>query len=76
MTDPAGRSWEMGPVPPGKTVSRSCTFGGPDGAVSFSATVRGQVVQGNVIDYYTGREGAVWTVTLNADGTSSIKRWR
>ena len=76
VTDPAGSSWELGPVPPGKTAKRSFTFGGPDGAVSFRATVRGQVVQGNVIDYYTEREGAVWTVTLNPDGTSGVKRWR
>jgi hypothetical protein len=47
---------ELGPIGPGRSMSKSLRFGG-DGALSFSARQQGKVFGGTVDDYVTGDLG-------------------
>ena len=73
VSDPAGQRWEMGPVAPGTRKTRLMDFNG-EGAVTFSANVNGTVVTGDVDGYITsGMDGKTRTVTVNPDGTVSVR---
>jgi hypothetical protein len=45
-----------------------------EGAVTYTTNLNGTVVQGVVQGYYTsGMGGRDWTVTLNPDGSASVR---
>jgi hypothetical protein len=78
VVDPLGSSFELGPIPPGKSVSKFLSLKG-EGEVKFDATFGPAgssqgVVTGTVAGYFTsGMTGVDRTVTANADGSFGVR---
>jgi hypothetical protein len=73
VTDPRGRSWELGPIPAGGRRRRFIAAKG-EGAILFTANVNGTVTQGVVDGYFTsGMGGKDWSVTLNPNGSFVVQ---
>jgi hypothetical protein len=71
--DPAGQTWELGPIRPGGSSRRMLGLKG-EGTVTFTATVGGSNVGGELEGYITsGMTNGRRTVTLNADGSVSVR---
>ena len=73
VTDPRGRTWQFGPIPPGGSTRRGLNLKG-EGAVVFSATANGRQVTGEIDGYITSSmESGSRTVTFHANGTITVK---
>lgn len=72
VTDPRGQSWELGPIRAGGRGSRMIDAEG-EGAIVFSANFKGGVMTGTVEGYITNGSNDKRTVTLNADGSHTVR---
>ena len=74
VTDPVAQKWELGPIRAGGRTTRLVHAEG-EGAIWFSAKVQGgRTITGEVEGYISGSfEGTSRTVTLNADGSHSVR---
>jgi hypothetical protein len=68
VTDPRGRSWDLGPLAPGERTRRLLPLGG-EGVVRFSAGVNGSVARGDVDPYISGN-CPDHTITINPTGVT------
>ena len=73
VAEPSGQTWEMGPVASGGRRRRFIRVSG-EGPVTYTANVNGVATAGLVDGYVTsGMGGKDWSVTLNADGSASVR---
>ena len=75
VSDPAGNTWQLGPIAPGKSTWRMMWLDG-EGAVTYTATTNltsGAVTSSGTLDgYITGPgTGGTYRITINPDGSST-----
>jgi len=72
VADARGGQWELGPIPAGGRAKRLISINS-DGPITFRATGKGATFAGTIEPYLATVSGKEWTVTLNPDGSHTVR---